>query len=56
MYITPISQVPVVSWNSVHYFTLWSGHKSVNTTLDSTNLKSLARLFGVNNWLYPEWF
>ena len=26
-----------VSWNSVHSSSLWSGHKSVNTNLDSTN-------------------
>ena len=29
--------VSLNSWNSVHYSSLWSGHKSVNTTLDSTN-------------------
>ena len=33
-----------ISWNSVHYFSLWSEHKSVNTTLDSTN-----------RWLQKVW-
>ena len=35
---------------------LFSAENTAENVFVVTLLKSLARLFGVNNWLNPEWF